>query len=234
MASLKKHVLTLGYTLSLLGTASSMAATSLDNPALTPSPTVQTLVFLRHAEKPEAGLGQLNCQGLNRAISLSHLLPERFGPAQYIFAANPSRSVEEGPKDNTYHYIRPLITIAPTAIRLGLPVNIEFGANDVEDFVDEILRSKYHNKTIYTAWSRGYLPKVINELLSEIHADDDLKVQAWSRDDFDTVFMLKLDWQNGQNPRVTLVGEEQRLDGGNQNCPEPEEVSQKTMLPKSA
>ena len=27
----------------------------------------QTLVFLRHAEKPDGGLGQLNCQGLNRA-----------------------------------------------------------------------------------------------------------------------------------------------------------------------
>ncbi|NNG64566.1 histidine phosphatase family protein, partial [Pseudomonas fragi] len=31
---------------------------------------VQTLVFMRHAEKPADGLGQLNCQGLNRAIAL--------------------------------------------------------------------------------------------------------------------------------------------------------------------
>jgi len=41
----------------------------------------QTLVFLRHAEKPAGGLGQLNCQGLNRAIDLATLLPEKFGKA---------------------------------------------------------------------------------------------------------------------------------------------------------
>lgn len=36
----------------------------------------QTLVFLRHAEKPGEGLGQLNCQGLNRALDLATLLPD--------------------------------------------------------------------------------------------------------------------------------------------------------------
>jgi hypothetical protein len=49
----------------------------------------QTLVFLRHGEKPGEGLGQLNCQGLNRALDLATLLPERFGKADYVFAANP-------------------------------------------------------------------------------------------------------------------------------------------------
>jgi hypothetical protein len=29
---------------------------------------VETIVLLRHGEKPEGGLGQLNCQGLNRAL----------------------------------------------------------------------------------------------------------------------------------------------------------------------
>ncbi|MGE8384600.1 MAG: histidine phosphatase family protein, partial [Pseudomonas putida] len=90
----------------------------------------QTLVFLRHAEKPGEGLGQLNCQGLNRALDLATLLPERFGNADYVFAANPSRQVEEGSKDESYSYIRPLMTITPSAIRLGLPVNIDYGAND--------------------------------------------------------------------------------------------------------
>jgi len=59
----------------------------------------QTLVFLRHAEKPAGGLGQLNCQGLNRAIDLAQLLPEKFGKADFVFAANPTRNVEEGELD---------------------------------------------------------------------------------------------------------------------------------------
>jgi hypothetical protein len=67
-----------------------------------PADGTQTLVFLRHAEKPEGGLGQLNCQGLNRAIDLATLLPEKFGKANYVFAANPTRNVEEGELDNSY------------------------------------------------------------------------------------------------------------------------------------
>lgn len=61
----------------------------------------QTLVFLRHAEKPGEGLGQLNCQGLNRALDLATLLPERFGNADFVFAANPTREVEEGSSDQS-------------------------------------------------------------------------------------------------------------------------------------
>lgn len=91
---------------------------------------VQTLVFLRHGEKPAGGLGQLNCQGLNRAMNLATLLPEKFGKADFVFAANPTRNVEEGELDNSYSYIRPLMTISPSAIKLGLPVNINFSAND--------------------------------------------------------------------------------------------------------
>ena len=83
-----------------------------------PMDGTQTLVFLRHGEKPDGGLGQLNCQGLNRAIDLATLLPEKFGKANYVFAANPTRNVEEGEFDNSYSYIRPLMTISPSAICL--------------------------------------------------------------------------------------------------------------------
>lgn len=227
MPSITKYALALTSITGLLG-----AALLSEAHVLKPAPqeqSVQTLVFLRHAEKPADGLGQLNCQGLNRAISLSHMLPERFGTAHYIFAANPTRKVEEGPQDHSYHYIRPLMTIAPTAIRLGLPVNIEFEADEVDDFVDEILEAKYRDKTIYTAWSRGYLPDVINELLSETEADDKLNVGYWSRDDFDSIFMVKLHWNGNAKPTVTLLDSEQRLNGGERDCPAPE-VSQ-ILLP---
>jgi hypothetical protein len=31
---------------------------------------VETIVLVRHGEKPDKGLGQLDCQGLNRALAL--------------------------------------------------------------------------------------------------------------------------------------------------------------------
>ncbi|HEX8589113.1 MAG TPA: hypothetical protein VF672_14270 [Pseudomonas sp.] len=178
----------------------------------------QTLVFLRHAEKPETGLGQLNCQGLNRAIDLSTVLPNTFGKADFIFAANPSRHVEEGEHDHSYSYLRPLMTVGPSAIKLGLPVNIDFAANDTGDLADELMRDKYHDATIYTAWSHGYLPELINKVAEEASGEKVKLVNDWVAEDFDSVLVLTLKWNDG---KATLQYEnyKQNLDGGAVGCP---------------
>ena len=178
----------------------------------------QTLVFLRHAEKPAGGLGQLNCQGLNRAIDLSTLLPEKFGKADYVFAANPTRNVEEGELDNSYSYIRPLMTISPAAIKLGLPVNIEFSANDTSDLARELLDEKYHNSTIYTAWSHGYLPELINKVAEEASGKKVKLLDDWVGDDFDSVLVLTLKWVNGK-ASLEYENYKQNLNGGEEGCP---------------
>lgn len=183
-----------------------------------PADGTQTLVFLRHAEKPEGGLGQLNCQGLNRAIDLSTLLPEKFGKADYVFAANPTRNVEEGELDNSYSYIRPLMTISPAAIKLGLPVNIEFSANDTSDLARELLDEKYHNSTIYTAWSHGYLPELINKVAGNAVGERQKITDDWAGDDFDSLYVLTLKWQNGKASLQSHIYK-QGLDNGKDTCP---------------
>ncbi|AZD54056.1 hypothetical protein C4K19_2269 [Pseudomonas chlororaphis subsp. aurantiaca] len=178
----------------------------------------QTLIFLRHAEKPAGGLGQLNCQGLNRAIDLASLLPEKFGKANYVFAANPTRNVEEGELDNSYSYIRPLMTISPSAIKLGLPVNIEFSANDTSELANELLHDRYHNSIIYTAWSHGYLPELINKVAREAVGEKRTITDDWASNDFDSLYVLTLTWHNG---KATLDSRsyKQGLDNGEENCP---------------
>lgn len=178
----------------------------------------QTLVFLRHAEKPGEGLGQLNCQGLNRALDLATLLPERFGKADYVFAANPSRHVEEGSKDQSYSYIRPLMTISPSAIRLGLPVNIDYRANDTDALAEELLRDKYRNATVYTAWSHGYLPDLINAVAGKALGEKRVITEDWSGDDFDTLYVLTLTWHDG---KASLLSRNVRqgLNDGAHSCP---------------
>ncbi|KIY38196.1 GTP-binding protein [Pseudomonas sp. 10-1B] len=178
----------------------------------------QTLVFLRHAEKPGEGLGQLNCQGLNRALDLATVLPERFGKADYVFAANPSRHVEEGSKDESYSYIRPLMTISPSAIRLGLPVNIDYGANDTDELADELLSDKYRNSTIYTAWSHGYLPELINTVAGKALGEEQVITEDWSGDDFDTLYVLTLTWHDGK-PSLLSRNVRQGLNNGAHSCP---------------
>lgn len=178
----------------------------------------QTLVFLRHAEKPGEGLGQLNCQGLNRALDLATLLPEKFGAADYVFAANPSREVEEGSNDDAYSYIRPLMTISPSAIKLGLPVNIDFGANDTGDLAEELLQDKYRNATVYTAWSHGYLPELINAVAGKALGEKRTITDDWSGDDFDSMYVLTLTWHDG---KASLLSRnyKQGLNNGDHACP---------------
>ncbi|MBP2261216.1 hypothetical protein J3B00_002021 [Pseudomonas sp. BP8] len=179
---------------------------------------VQTLVFLRHAEKPGEGLGQLNCQGLNRAIDLATVLPERVGEADYVFAANPSRHVEEGSQDLSYSYIRPLMTITPSAIRLGLPVNIDYGANDYDALADELTSNKYRNATVYTAWSHGYLPDLINAVAGKAAGDEQVITDDWSNEDFDSLYVITLTWHDGKASMLSR-NVRQGLDGGNKACP---------------
>ncbi|MCA4964945.1 MULTISPECIES: histidine phosphatase family protein [unclassified Pseudomonas] len=183
-----------------------------------PADGTQTLVFLRHAEKPEGGLGQLNCQGLNRAIDLATLLPEKFGKADYVFAANPTRNVEEGELDNSYSYIRPLMTISPSAIKLGLPVNIKFSANDTSDLADELLDDKYHNSVIYTAWSHGYLPELINKVAGDALGKKQKITEDWESNDFDSLYVLTLTWHNGKASLESHTYK-QGLDNGRETCP---------------
>ncbi len=84
----------------------------------------QTIVLLRHGEKPALGLGQLNCQGLNRALAIPAVIAKQFGKPDSIFAPDPAQAISENGQS---YYVRPLATIEPTAIAFGLPVDTSIG-----------------------------------------------------------------------------------------------------------
>src|SRR4026208_70467 len=86
-----------------------------------PARAQETIVFFRHGEKPSAGLGQLTCQGLNRALALPDVLIGRFGTPHYLYAPNPATKISD--PGGSFYYVRPLATIEPTAIRAGRSVN---------------------------------------------------------------------------------------------------------------
>jgi hypothetical protein len=87
-----------------------------------------TIVFIRHGEKPDKGLGQLTCQGLNRALALPKVIDKLFGKPDAIFAPNPSNQKEDNGK--SYYYVRPLATVEPTAVQFGLPVDTSLDYSD--------------------------------------------------------------------------------------------------------
>ena len=108
----------------------------------------ETLIFVRHGEKPANDSGQLTCKGLNRALALPDVLLDRYGKPDFIFAA--------GPKENkTGSSLRALSTIMPTAVRVGLPIGIQFHADDIAGLQQELLSDKYQNSRIFIAWEHS-------------------------------------------------------------------------------
>ena len=55
----------------------------------------ETIVFFRHGEKPSGGLGQLTCQGLNRALALPDVLLAKFRTPHYLYAPNPAAKISD-------------------------------------------------------------------------------------------------------------------------------------------
>ena len=87
--------------------------------------------MVRHGEKPPTGVGQLTCMGLNRALALAPLLIGRYGKPDFIYAPDPAVQIQEHGRGPMYSYVRPLATIEPTAIRLGMPVNTQIGYDQI-------------------------------------------------------------------------------------------------------
>lgn len=181
------------------------------------APTLQTLVFIRHGEKPAAGLGQLNCQGLNRALALPAVVLAKFGRPDFVFASDP----HEKKPDNgqPYNYVRPLLTVAPMAVQLGLPINTSFGFDDIEGLQQELLAPKYQNALTLVAWEHKKLEDMVKALLQRLGADASA-VPRWRGRDFDSIYVVRIERREGRaSAGFTL--ERQQLDGQAASCPAP-------------
>jgi len=179
----------------------------------TSTPAVQTLVCIRHGEKPKDGLGQLTCRGLNRALALPKVLLEKYGPPQFIFAPNPTQKVD----GNKYNYVRPLMTIEPTAIRCGLPVNAQFGYRDIQSLESELQKTNYLSATIFITWEHGLLDQLAKNLVKD-NGGDPKQVPNWPENDYDTIFLVKITHsENGNFAAFTI--DHENLNGLSDDCP---------------
>ncbi|MBV8098257.1 MAG: hypothetical protein JOZ31_03775 [Verrucomicrobia bacterium] len=127
-------------------------------PAKAVDAKVETIVFIRHAEKPEAGLGQLNCRGLNRALALPAVLTSKFGKLDQIYAPDPAGKVHDAA--GTFDYLRPLVTIEPTAIRLGMSVSCDYRYDQIKELETELLSPERVGQVIVVVWEHQFLNRV--------------------------------------------------------------------------
>jgi len=177
--------------------AGTPASASFANTAVTratsTTATTETLVFFRHGEKPTGGYGQLTCQGLQRALALPSVLTTRYGAAQFAFAPNPTVLVPDSA--GSFYYVRPLATIEPTAIRLGLPVNTKYGYNDLAGMQAELTSGTYASSTVFVAWEHLYLKQLVQNILDGYGAG--VVVPDWPSGDYDSVYVVKITVANG-------------------------------------
>ena len=181
----------------------------------------ETIVILRHGEKPPGGLGQISCMGLNRALALPKVLMGRFGRADAIFAPNPSVQLRERSyPSQSYSYVRPLATIEPTAIQLGLPVNTQVGFDDIARLQSVVTAPEYANSTIFIAWEHKYAYDFARQVLRS-YGMDPSQVPGWPTDDFETMYVLHITRAAGSStPVVTFSAEKEGLQGSlSPNCP---------------
>ncbi len=172
-----------------------------------------TYVIIRHGEKPPAGLGQLNCRGLNRALALPTILLSKFGKPAGLFAPNPA--VRKADKGVPYFYIRPLATIEPLAIRLGMPVDISWPMAEVKPLADELL--KQPEGTYVIAWEHHLAVRLTQTLLEKTGANPDV-VPAWPDDDFDSIYIVR----RPGTASASFAVDSQGLHHLPETCPDPQ------------
>lgn len=175
----------------------------------------QTIVFLRHGEKPTLGLGQLSCQGLNRALALPAVLQAKFGIPNAIYAPDPGFKAKD--KGVAYNYIRPLATIEPTAIRLGMPVNTTFGLTQIKPLEQALLAPANRAATIYVAWEHNLARQVAQQIIDT--ADGHAQVPHWAADDYDSLYVVRVKWQNGKPVSASFEVEAEGLNHQPVECP---------------
>jgi len=171
--------------------------------------------MVRHGEKPEQGLGQLDCRGLNRALSLPRVIETKYGRPDAIFAPDPS--AQKNDRGTKYDYVRPLATIEPTAIYFGLPVNASIGFKNVDKLVDALVSPRFQNKVVVVAWEHAFVEKAARRLVKR-YGGDASSVPKWEGADFDSIYVVRITRRAGKTA-VSFGVEQQGLNGQQLVCP---------------
>ncbi len=174
----------------------------------------QTIVFMRHGEKPPGGLGQLTCQGFNRALELPTVLVAKFGKPHYLYA--PSPAVQVSDSAGMFYYVRPLATLEPTAVKLGMPVRTKYGYTDIATVQAALVTPTKANKTLFVAWEHAQMQKLVQNIMNKYGGG--ARVPAWIYGDYDTLFVVRVEY-TGSTAVARFQLDKQGLNGQPTACP---------------
>lgn len=155
----------------------------------------QTIMFLRHAEKPadhgaphgvdrHGNLDEhsLSVQGWTRAGALAALFDHAASGIRPGLA-RPERVLATQPTSQ-YRSKREHDTAEPTAARLGLPVEVDFSHEQVDEAAQSVLAD---DRDTLIVWHHGTIPKFVAQLPLVAGAD---VPASWPDDRFDLIWCL--------------------------------------------
>jgi hypothetical protein len=174
----------------------------------------QTIVFFRHGEKPSGGYGQLTCQGLNRALALPTVLLANYGKPNYLYAPNPAVKVTD--PAGSFYYVRPLATIEPTAVRLGMSINTRYGYNDRAGLEAILITPAKSHSTIFVAWEHTELVQIVQDIMNRYGGG--ARVPAWTSGDYDSLYVVRVDYV-GSTIAARFQHDREGLNGQPTTCP---------------
>ncbi|MBA3661929.1 MAG: hypothetical protein H0W64_09385 [Gammaproteobacteria bacterium] len=176
------------------------------------SAPLQTIVFMRHGEKPTLDFGQLKCQGWKRSVLLPQVLLKKFGMPDYLFAPFPYFQ-------HHYFYVRGVVSLQPLAIQLNKSMNTKYMYTEVHHFAQELLKEQYHHATSFVLWEHFNLVFVVREIMKQLGQNKET-IPRWHASDFDSLYVITIDWSQ-KKPTVKFVHDYQKLNNQSNTCPTP-------------
>ena len=90
----------------------------------------------------------------------------------------------------SFYYVRPIATIEPTAIRLGLPLNTKYGYTDIAGLQAELTSGAYASSTVFIAWEHQYLQPLVQNIMNKYGSG--VTVPGWPSGDFDSLYVVRI------------------------------------------
>ena len=175
----------------------------------------QTIVFLRHGEKPSGGYGQLTCQGFNRSMALPAVLLAKFGTPQYLYAPNPAFKISDSA--GSFYYDRPLATLEPLAVKLTKDIWSKYAYSDIASLQNALIKASRNNTTTFVAWEHLYLQKAVQNIMNQYGGG--VTVPAWASTDYDSLYIVRLTYRSDGTILATFDQDREGLNGQPTACP---------------
>jgi hypothetical protein len=183
--------------------------------AMASAATVETIVMVRHGEKPMLGLGQLNCQGLNRSLALPKVIEAKFGKPDLIIAPDPAQQKKD--VGISYDYVRPLATIEPTAIYFGMPISSGLGFDQADALSKLLLSEPNDRRLVVVAGEHRIIEAVARQMVMQLGGNANA-VPHWRSRDFDSIYIVQIHRGDGPD-RVDFRVDHEGLDNRSSVCP---------------